>query len=305
MATATATATTAATTPAAAAAAAAAPPPTCPPPVGNSAYNETPLQRLTREARPCLLTPKAFFVSWQGVLVLAYRGFPPQLAALKAGLTAAHAAAGGLPNESPGSRWPKTSLGALRDGRRLTPEQLAALLRACREVSEVFETEAAAADAAAAAAATTTTTSIEVRELSVITYECRSLERLISRARLPLQGGAGGRGNDAAAADADAAPPSAEEAARVATVLSEADDANYWFHASRDGGREAHYRAPAPGVTLVHELGLGASSEQQGTRQRLLDAVRRFRERVDAALPGMYVWFDDASLHVTVRAIIA
>jgi hypothetical protein len=34
-------------------------------------------------------------------------------------------------------------------------------------------------------------------------------------------------------------------------------------------------------------------------------AIRSFRQQVDAALPGMYSWFDDASLHITVRAIIA
>ena len=38
-----------------------------------------------------------------------------------------------LPKENPGSRWPKTSLGALKDKKRLTPDQLALLLRICRE----------------------------------------------------------------------------------------------------------------------------------------------------------------------------
>ena len=32
-----------------------------------------------------------------------------------------------LPPESAGSKWPKTSLGALKDGKRLTPDQLARL----------------------------------------------------------------------------------------------------------------------------------------------------------------------------------
>jgi hypothetical protein len=32
--------------------------------------------------------------------------------------------------------------------------------------------------------------------------------------------------------------------------------------------------------------------------------LRRFRARVDAALPGMYVWWDEASLHITIRALI-
>lgn len=38
----------------------------------------------------------------------------------------------GLPKENPGSMWPKTTFGCLRDGRRLTPEQLATLLELCR-----------------------------------------------------------------------------------------------------------------------------------------------------------------------------
>jgi hypothetical protein len=259
---------------------------TAPPPP----QNETRLQYLARNTAPCLLTPKAFFVSWQGVITLAYSGFPPQLSALKSALADAHGDA--LPKESPGSRWPKTSLGSVRDGKRLTPEQLTALLGVCRE-------ESAALQEAIEGAAEP---SILIDNLSVLTYECRSLERVVARERLALLGG-----------PLDASPPSAEEAARVASVLAESDDSDYWFHASRDGGREGHYRSMAPGVTLVHELGLGgggggcgagAAPLSSSSSALLLAAVRRFRERVDAALPGVYAWFDEASLHVTVRAII-
>jgi hypothetical protein len=35
------------------------------------------------------------------------------------------------------------------------------------------------------------------------------------------------------------------------------------------------------------------------------DIVRNFKELVDEKLPGMYTWFDERSLHVTVRAIIS
>lgn len=38
----------------------------------------------------------------------------------------------GLPPENPGSKWPKTTLGALRDGTRLTPEQLQQLNAICK-----------------------------------------------------------------------------------------------------------------------------------------------------------------------------
>lgn len=35
---------------------------------------------------------------------------------------------------------------------------------------------------------------------------------------------------------------SAAAAVVVQGVVAEADDADYWFHASRDGNREKHYR---------------------------------------------------------------
>lgn len=35
------------------------------------------------------------------------------------------------------------------------------------------------------------------------------------------------------------------------------------------------------------------------------DIVRNFKALVDEKLPGMYTWFDERSLHVTVRAIIS
>jgi hypothetical protein len=32
--------------------------------------------------------------------------------------------------------------------------------------------------------------------------------------------------------------------------------------------------------------------------------VEQFRRAVDAALPGMYVWFSDDSLHFTLRGLV-
>ena len=97
----------------------------------------------------CLMQPLQFFVSWQGVLTLAYRcvdchtyrcspgpaptgicrGFPKPLAQLKEHLNLLEA----LPRENPGSRWPKTTIGCLRDGKRLDPQQLKTLTRLCRQ----------------------------------------------------------------------------------------------------------------------------------------------------------------------------
>lgn len=39
-------------------------------------------------------------------------------------------------------------------------------------------------------------------------------------------------------------------------------------------------------------------------RRARADIIRRFRARVDVALPGLYTWFAEGSLHVTVRALV-
>ena len=44
------------------------------------------------------------------------------------------------------------------------------------------------------------------------------------------------------AARVDAAEPAAAERERVERILLEAHAPDYWFAASRDGNREAHYR---------------------------------------------------------------
>jgi hypothetical protein len=154
----------------------------------------------------------------------------------------------------------------------------------------------------------------------------------------------------------DAAP---EEQQRVEGIVAEADAEGYWFHASRDGSREAHYRwargalaalrgfgalpasaaAPPParhqrpqawaaagtnhqrraarpcscrstalGVTLVHELSCfqpgEAGAGEPGWTSALPDVVRRFRARVEEELPGLYSWFGEDSLHITIRALM-
>ena len=60
---------------------------------------------------------------------MLHRGFPPALVELKHAIAEA---APGLKAENPGSRWPKTSLGALGDSARLTPDQLDRLNAICR-----------------------------------------------------------------------------------------------------------------------------------------------------------------------------
>ncbi|DBA97850.1 TPA: hypothetical protein ACH3X3_012714 [Trebouxia sp. C0006] len=102
--------------------------------------------------------------------------------------------------------------------------------------------------------------------------------------------------------------PSQQEQDNVQAVLQEADHPSYWFSASKDGNRESHYRGPALGCTLVASL-VGqnkfpnkALDHNKGAQ--LTEVIDQFRQQVDQLLPGMYAWFDDSSLHVTIRALM-
>ncbi|GBF97525.1 hypothetical protein Rsub_10448 [Raphidocelis subcapitata] len=256
---------------------------------------------LIEQCRPCVLRPFCFFVSWQGVLTLAFTGFPPALVTLKDDVSSFYSC---LPRENPGSRWPKATLGALRDGRRLTPQELAALKDVCRGCSGIFQTPGQPKRQA-----------VLVDRLAAVVYECRSLERQISKAVVVMRAGRGAPGGEAAAfgggnaADIDVSEPTAEERARVDRIVSEQDEEDYWFHASKDGNRESHYRDAALGATLVHELscfgGSGGPAPADGRYSGALPAILgTFRARVDAALPGAYAWFSEPSLHVTIRGLI-
>ena len=69
------------------------------------------------------------------------------------------------------------------------------------------------------------------------------------------------------------------------------------------------------GATLVFPLPGGCDADQGpgaagtpegsgGPAAALRQRIAAFRERVDRELPGMYCWLSDASLHVTLRALM-
>jgi hypothetical protein len=216
------------------------------------------------------------------------RGFPLPLLELKSALNGIQ----GLPAEQPGSLWPKTSLACLHDRRRLSPDQLQALLEVCRRCNGQLAALSPAA----------------VRRAEIVVHQCRSLERTLSVQSVEFK-----KGGDHAR---ELPPPDQEK--RVAEILAEPEAADYWFAASRDGNRRAHYADPHLGVTLVHFLrdsgAAAAAWAEAGARdgtdggvkaaEALLGAVRRFRQSVEGVVPGMYHWFDEDALHVTIRAIV-
>ena len=60
----------------------------------------------------------------------------------------------------------------------------------------------------------------------------------------------------------------------------------------------------ALGCTLVADLFTPVNNFDEGKVSQLLQIIRAFRHQVDSVLPDMYAWFDESSLHVTVRALI-
>ena len=215
-----------------------------------------------------VLVPVSYFVAWNGVIALVYEGFPPGLASIKVSLATLPAAP-----EKFGSKWPKTTLAALRDEAPLTLEQLQQLKVVCAQ-------HAAALPAA-----------VPLDSVSVIDYEQRGLERAVREHRELLHppSSAGSR----APHDARA---SAAEQERVRGVLSEWDDAAaYLPKVNAPGARLASYREESPsGCTCVCYLPHHAG---------LLECLARFRTAIDEALPGRYGWLDDHSLHCTLRAL--
>ena len=86
---------------------------------------------IATQCRQTTFRPLQFFVSWNGVLCVVYRGFPPPIASLKRLLPLAC----NLPQENPGSLWPKPSIAALNDDMTLTESELSLLISICQAAS--------------------------------------------------------------------------------------------------------------------------------------------------------------------------
>mmetsp|Transcript_34254 Transcript_34254/g.68204 ORF Transcript_34254/g.68204 Transcript_34254/m.68204 type:complete len:271 (-) Transcript_34254:122-934(-) len=191
------------------------------------------------------LVPRAFFVAWNGVLVLMFDGFPQPLVHIKGCLNETALELRMVP-ESFGSTWPKCTLAALEDAAEpLSLQQLASLKTLCEE-----HTLAEAAPVAVSA-------------VSVVQYKFRGLEEhgLVSRTDVPLQ---------QSSASGTVEPVAAAERERVDSILGEwADVESYHAHAAAPGSRISSYREASPaGMTCATFLS-GWSAVRCGTSEGL------------------------------------
>lgn len=246
------------------------------------------------------LRPWKFFVAYNGVLTLCYAGFTEAILDLKELVSKAHPA---LPTENSGSTWPKTSIACLYDDAKFTKEQFLTVQRICHEMSAQHFSPAKDCPL------------VTVDSAALVLYECRSLEKMLSAHVVKFK------------QEFEMGPVKAAETERVRTIVDEADeDAYYETGVNRKGHRYSHYKEGHIGATLMHplqfswggvELNHGSSSpasfraalalrgfEEAADRAALLVAVQELKERIEAKLPGLYYFFDPASLHITLRGLI-
>ena len=215
-----------------------------------------------------------FFVSWHSVVTLAYSGFSRTLLAVKRGI---EEGIPGLKPENPGSKWPKTTLGCLREGVQLTEYQVGVLRGLCVQQSALVQ-EMAESDRA-----------MDVLELRFVTFHCRTLERRLISQAIPHAG---------RACDDDRPPQShLESVAGTMAQFNKENHAKYYPKlAPKDRTIDIYYRAPHVESTLVYDLKPSAP---------LIDIIDNFRSAVDEAIPDFYAWFDPTSWHMTVRALVS
>lgn len=224
------------------------------------------IEDVIRARKRTLLRPAAFFMAWSGVPTLAYEGFSRTLLGIKEEIDRELS---GLSPEHPGSRWPKTTLGALYDDAHLTWEDV-------RKIREICDT-----------VLPDPSKPLHIERLSVVVYQWRSMERRISVQHIPLARRGPGE-------DGDAPPPDhLEQVKAVLDQFSWSNLPSYWPNLLRREKRESHYRSPHTGASLVFDL-----------ESRLPRAVDRFINAVEKALPGRFAWFSQESLHITIRALV-
>jgi len=240
----------------------------------------------------CLHPSTPLFVAWNGVLVLVYEGFPPSLVQCKRRIEmflGSGPGEGGLKEENFGSKWPKTTLGALDDDNnegKVSLEELTTLRDLCaRHSSRILSLPRRDADVA-------------VRSVSAVEYECRSLEKLRSRTDLDLLPSTASPSSD----DNDEFSfCSAEERERTQSVVDEWNDDldSYLSKVNAPGSRIQSYRdaSTAGGRTCAVFV------DDDAMPSALRRCLGEFRRDVDVAFPGRYSWMGEGSLHCTLRSL--
>lgn len=222
---------------------------------------------------PTSVEVSQFFLSYNSVMTLAYESFSRTLLDVKRHVE--FAMGGSLKPENTGTKWPKTTLGCLNDGKKLSREELKTIRKLCDTANAKLD------------ALEVEDRRVCIGELLVVVFACRSLER--SNLVIPIQL----RGK---MQDNDKGPEGHK--AFVRTVMREFEEHNLndYFKSLPPEGRtlDAYYRTDHVETTLVADVHFSDKVEK---------IAKSFKACMNKALKGKYGWFSDDSRHLSLRAL--
>ena len=232
------------------------------------------IESVTSKFGKTTISSAQFFVSWNSVVTLAFAGFSQTLLAIKQEIDLQ------LPDlkpENPGAKWPKATLGCLREDVELSEEQVRQLRRICSEHSAKLQE------------LTESDKSMSIDSLQCVTFCCRTLEKRLMTQSIALLD----------KATEDDGPPQDHMDVIVETMAQFSEEEhNHYFPKLKSQGRtiDNYYRAPHVESTLVYDL------QPSSALNKILSG---FKSAVDGEMPDCYAWFESTSLHMTVRGLDA
>jgi len=216
------------------------------------------------------------------------------------------------------------SLGCLKESRRLSMDQLKLLTKICNDYnSQVFggtmgDFHEAFKDNPNSMLPVLMP--MRVKSLYLTLYECRSHEyvalneEFVLKEEQPVGENATEEEKAVATKTSKIDRIDPDEKARVEEIYNETLEPNsYWFYASKDGHRESHYRENHLGSSIVawvkEHLFLSQPTPFSRYKGKTIEWVNTFQlikdfcASIEEALPDYYTFFDQDSLHVTIRAV--
>lgn len=228
---------------------------------GIKGYPQVPeMEEMVKDVNCFSMKVKQPFIAWNGVLAIVYEGFPSQVVKLKQKIIQSYP---NLPQENFGSKWPKTSVAALKKGVQLSLEDL----RRLNVILEGLDCQ---------------DLTVRVEELSFVLYRCKSTEKRVFQANYPLL-----QCNGETTVDET-------QKEMVNKVIAESDCADTYIHKVQLPGHDAmHYTELDESTTLVCPI-----SDESFIAFTLL-----LKAKVSKEFPNTFQWFNPTSYHITIRAL--
>lgn len=117
------------------------------------------LQTIIEDTPVCSLEPKQFFVAWHGVITLVFNGWPEPIDTMKEIISKKMQ----ICNENFGSKFPKVTIGVIKDNVEMTKEMLKDVRQLCDKHSKKIDQNQ----------------SLKMEKLNIVLYHNRCQESII------------------------------------------------------------------------------------------------------------------------------